>query len=313
MYWICFSDSAGGMLKGARRSCEPGLPLQHIIPLLDDLSQGDLTRLGNPEAREDTVCPWRNDPDIEDRWKGQALSRHFEGSLLALDTCGEAVIWYGDNAAERCGLLYAVSRLWPRGVPVWTVHVDQISALERQEPAWPDGDEGVVGYICARKNNGRPLWRPQWYLRWRIRRHVQKEYRRNRKENRVIHFASAAAIEPSDAAYFYQRRRRLTEGECRSMAAEWDALCRENAPLRVLQDGMLRSAGRDYFDGLILSEVPVHATGAATVIGNVLWRHDLYISDMLVYERLRGLIEQGKVRVVTDAPTYRELVVRRGG
>lgn len=309
MYWICFGDSAGGMLKCARGSCEPELPVQHIVPLLDDLSQGDLARLDDPEAGEEIVCPWQEDLDIEEGRQDKMLSRE----SLTFDICDEAVIWYGENAVERSGLLYVVSCLWPRSVPVWVVYTDQMPVTEQRKPLWLGGGEETLGYIRNRKKNGRPLRRPQWYLRWRVRHHSEREYRRNQKENRMIEFAGVATLEPDDALYFYKKRRRLTEDECRKMSKEWDTLCRENAPLRVLQSGVLRSACEDYYDGLILSEVPVQDTGAATVIGNVLGRHDLFLSDMLIYERLCGLIAQGKIRVVAEAPTYRDLVIRRGG
>lgn len=304
MYWICFGDSSGGMLKIARKGIDPAA---HIVPLWDDLSIGDLSALHNPAARAESVCPWRDEAPEEAQ---SVLHRHFTQSLPALDEMDEAVIWYGDNPRERCGLLYAVSRLYARGIPVWTVHVDSMPLEMQREPEWSDGPAAFI----AVKNNGKRMHRPQWYLRWRIRRHMRRTCRRNRRAGQGhAQFWGVSEASPEDAAYFYDQRRLLSKEDCAEMTRQWQALCRENAPLRVLRDNRLCSAREDYYDGLILSEVPVGATCAASVIGSVMGRHRLPIGDAFIYMRLRGLIAQGKVGVVEDGKSYRELVVRRGG
>lgn len=314
MYWICFGESPGGMLKAARHSLAPELPAGHIVPLLDDLSQGDLAALDDADARGDILCPWAVGMGDAPGQRDEYLRRHFQTSLPMLGQVDEAVIWYGDNARERCGMLYAVSRLAARGVPIWVVHADSMPAEAQKEPDWLSGKDCGMGVIGVVKNNGKPLRRPQWYLRWRVRRHLRRTYRRGRKTGHgTAYFASTGELSPGDAGYFYEKRRLLSPEECAALAAEWETLCRENAPMRVLEDGRLCSAPEDYYDGLILSEVPVDDVCAASVIGCVIGRHQLHISDMLIYKRLRSLIAQGKVGVVADGETYRDLVIRRGG
>ncbi len=97
MIWICPGDSARGMLRVARREIAPTLPVDRIVSVGRDFSRGNLV------SQKDYGFP-------ED---------------------GEAVVWYGDSAPERCAMLYAVNRLHARHRPVTLVHVGCMHGIDR--------------------------------------------------------------------------------------------------------------------------------------------------------------------------------------
>lgn len=277
MYWIAFDEGARRALKMARRTLAPELPGDHIGALCDDLSRGDLSDLRGAEV---------------------------------LDRCKEAVLWFGDNARERCGMLFAVSRLHARGVPVWLAHVDAMPLNLRAKRLEPDCDDGARYFVTTRK--GREFRRPQWALR-RLYDHRQRVQERRRLRGDMMFFAGAFEMSPEEAGYFYEHRRLLSGVEGQRLAARWHELTNENTPLRVLEHGELCSAQEDYYDGLVLSALPCGAVPASHIIGSVLTRHHLGLDGAFLFERLRALAAQGRVTIVQDGNEAGDLIVRRGG
>ena len=43
MYWICFGDGPKGLLSVARHDIAPEMAADHILALLDNYSEGDIT------------------------------------------------------------------------------------------------------------------------------------------------------------------------------------------------------------------------------------------------------------------------------
>ncbi len=125
MHWICFGDSAKGLLTCVKRKLAPGLIDLQILSLEDDYSQGDIQNPENEPARLGIITPWRGDPELGGDWLDEFASRHFE-SLRGLDSVDEAVIWSGASPRDKCGLRYVVNRLSKRGVPVWLAEVEEI-------------------------------------------------------------------------------------------------------------------------------------------------------------------------------------------
>ena len=118
MYWICFGDSARGLLRQARHDIAPGMTDDHILALLDNYSEGDITDVTNRAAREAILTPGSGEPEPDGSWMDELVERHYE-TLARLDEVDEAVIWYSKgNALEQCGLRYVVSRLYEKHIPV---------------------------------------------------------------------------------------------------------------------------------------------------------------------------------------------------
>lgn len=103
----------------------------------------------------------------------------------------------------------------------------------------------------------------------------------------------------------------------RSVTARWRSLQEENAPLRAVLNGRLVSVPEDLYDSFIrreLAKVP-DEFHEAQVIGNVLGRFQLGISDGLVANRIDVMVKNGELEIVApapeDTPTYRRVLRKR--
>ena len=273
MIWICPGDSARGMLRVARREIAPTLPVDRIVSVGRDFSRGNLV------SQKDYGFP-------ED---------------------GEAVVWHGDSAPERCAMLYAVNRLHARHRPVTLVHVDRMSFAEMPPP---DKTRGVIGVLTSNplKNVGYRMLPSSLLRRWVDWEQYRRWKRRPKTGGKI--FAGVGELRPEEAAWFYERRRGLSDDARALLAAQWDRLVQENAPLRVVENGEVVSAAADYYDERILACVPEGAHPAALTIGRACAQ--IHVSDDFLFERIRALAAAGAVEIVTDGGTYRDMVIQRG-
>lgn len=101
-------------------------------------------------------------------------------------------------------------------------------------------------------------------------------------------------------------------------AMKWSQLREENTPLRVMLNGQIQSVSEDIYDTFILREIAMQNNEfkMAVLIGNVLGKYQLGISDVLVAKRIETMIENGKLEVIKEAldgePSYRKLLRKRG-
>ncbi|MBR3867117.1 MAG: DUF1835 domain-containing protein, partial [Butyricicoccus sp.] len=253
---------------------------------------------------------WHDDPEFADE-RESFLRRWFDETLPALDGIGAgdtAVIWYGDNPTEVCGMLFAVHRLWTQGAAIEFAYAGgEYNAAELPKEDHSIACASAVGVITDHEWLNRVLrYVPQFILRIWYERGRRKSLRKNGRE--VIHFRGAGELHPGYIPYFYDRRRAVPDSEAEKLAARWETLVRENTPLRTLTDGKAVSVPADCYDETILSNVPEEPTRAALVIGRTL--ADLVVGDMLIYRRLRALIASGAVECVQDGANYRELIIR---
>ena len=88
--------------------------------------------------------------------------------------------------------------------------------------------------------------------------------------------------------------------ECWGYAQQWWNLKRENATLRAVLNGRVRSVSEDIYDKYIWDEIDLEEDEfiQATVIGNVLGRHQLGIGDAFVALRMEKFIESDILSVV---------------
>lgn len=317
IYWICFGDSAEGLLRYVRRDLDDAA---HILAIGDDYSQGDITDVTDRDARYPVLAPWRGDPELDGDWLEEQIGRHF-AALDQLDKVDEAVIWYAKgNVHEQCGLRYVAGRLDERHIPVWVVEADRIPADVLAACKAPKGVIGGASAVVVMTDN-RMLNRLLRYVPQRILRRYAARMERRRQQKRMqngsVQYGGIGEIEPRAAAYFYQRRRRLTETEQAQLLADWKCLREENAPLRAMADGRVRSVPADFYDEIILSCVPEQTQPAAQTVGRAIGKIALeqenHVGDMLIFDRIRALARAGRLEIVHDAPTYREMTIRKCG
>lgn len=97
---------------------------------------------------------------------------------------------------------------------------------------------------------------------------------------------------------------------CQSCASHWRALKQENAPLRAMLNGRLVSAPEILYDDFIIREIAAEDEKfqEAMIVGRVLGKYQLGISDSWVALRIEDMIHAGKLEAVTaaaeDMPAY---------
>lgn len=318
MYWICFGDSAKGSLAMARSTMEPSLDVEHILALSDDYAQGDIRDVTDRAARSDIIVPWQDEPKKNDKWRAEYQARHW-AALERLDEVDEAVIWYaGGNPCEQCGLRYVVSRLQRRHIPVWACEVGWMPTSEIARANRQMRDTSVASVVTdSRVVNAFLRLVPQPILR-RYAARVERRSLQSRVEQSpragMAYFSTAGEAAPNILPYFYQRRRQLTETEQAVLLTEWRRMQEQNTPLRAMVDGKVQSVPADFYDETILSCVPEEESQAALTVGRSIIALDKTgnrVSDMLVFSRIRALGAAGRLEVVRDGATYRDMTIRQ--
>lgn len=309
MYWICFGDSAKGMLHMAMPDIGKTPERIRLVSLDDNLSIGDISDLRDRKARAFGICPWKDDPEFAGEGEN-CIRRYYEEALPAFEQADEAVIWYGDNPAEQCGMLRAAHDLYARGVPFSLVHVDRLAGDALPPPRPPGRSDGVSTVFITTKNrvlNFTLQHTPQAILQQVYYCSCKRRYRQRRAE--WVIYRGVGELDPEAAPLFYRKCRRVPECEAKLLYSRWEQLVRENAPLRVIENGRPVSAPADYYDAAILENTPTEETVAAFVVGRTLGTHA--VNDCLIFERIRVLAASGELELVKDGGNYRDTVVRR--
>ena len=315
IYWICFGDSAKGLLRYVRRDLDDAA---HILAIGDDYSQGDITDVTDRDARYPVLAPWRGDPELDGDRLEEQIGRHF-AALDQLDKVDEAVIWYaGGNPCEQCGLRYVVSRLQQKHIPVWVVEVGWIPVSEIAQANDRVRDTSAVGVITdSHVMNTLLRLVPQPILRRYAARVEQRNLRERAAQSSragMAYFSTVGETAPNILPYFYKRRRMLTETEQAILLTEWKRMQEENTPLRAMVDGKLQSVPADYYDDIILSCVPEGENVAALTVGRAIAKLDKTgnrVGDMQIFSRIRALSTAEKLIIVRDGATYRDMVIRK--
>ena len=325
MYWICFGDSARGLLRQARHDIAPGMTDDHILALLDNYSEGDITDVTNRAAREAILTPGSGEPEPDGSWMDELVERHYE-TLARLDEVDEAVIWYSKgNALEQCGLRYVVSRLYEKHIPMWVAEVNTMPASEIKrinEQTKARHHTGATGVITdSRALNFLLRFAPQALLQ-RYAARVERRLQKERMTDGIAYFSAVGEVASNLMPFFYQHRRQLTETEQGQLLSGWKRLQEENAPLRAMVDGRVQSVPADFYDETILSGLEAGAQPAALLIGRAIAAIDEQgnrVGDMLVFSRIRALAQAGQIEIVCDAPDnrgyrdYRNMTIRKIG
>lgn len=119
-----------------------------------------------------------------------------------------------------------------------------------------------------------------------------------RADGITVSYRGWGEVEPQLFGTFLDRQRVLSREEVCDLAAQWQKLQAENAPLRVVEDGCVRSAGIDYYDDAIRREFPQDTCTVGRLIANVLVRQNLLINDVFIARRVQHFIDRDELAVV---------------
>lgn len=96
-------------------------------------------------------------------------------------------------------------------------------------------------------------------------------------------------LPPGDWAAYLPLEREIPQNLRRPIAIEWSRLREENAPLRPVINGWLRSVGEDFYDPFIRAHIPDGTFQVTQLIGEVLGRCRLGISDWWFAKRIQAI------------------------
>ena len=125
-----------------------------------------------------------------------------------------------------------------------------------------------------------------------------------RGDNTLVRYISWGEMEPERFGAFLSRQREAGPVLRSALAQEWEALRRENGPLRAVVNGRLRTVPADFYDFALrraLAEQP-QEFHQAQVIGLTLGKYLPGISDCYLALRMEAMLESGELEALEDAP-----------
>ena len=135
---------------------------------------------------------------------------------------------------------------------------------------------------------------------------------RERPDGVVETYLGWGEMEPERFGHFLSREEPVPPLALGAMAHRWEVLQKENAPLRAVVNGQVRSVGEDFYDDLIRRHIPEGQTKIANIIGNVLGQERPGIGDVWLAERIRWMLSTGELRMVReDREMFYSSVVER--
>lgn len=123
---------------------------------------------------------------------------------------------------------------------------------------------------------------------------------RVQSDSSVVIYQGWGEVSPEEFGHFLNLEQPLTPIVLRVMADRWRLLQAENAPLRAVVNGRVRSVGADFYDDCIRRALPAGQKRIAQVIGEVLGRERPGIGDALLADRILVLLDRGEYRMVQE-------------
>lgn len=141
---------------------------------------------------------------------------------------------------------------------------------------------------------------------------VQLPQRITREDGCIVEYRGWGEVEPQLYGTFLENERILQGWEVAGFAEQWQRLKTENAPLRVVEHGLVRSADSSYYDDRIRKEFPEDACSIAQIIGGALGKQGVLMGDVFLAKRIQFFLENGELTVSgkTEGGFYSTVVKR---
>ena len=123
-------------------------------------------------------------------------------------------------------------------------------------------------------------------------------------DDTVIRYTGWGEMEPGRVGHYLSLQQEVSPALLAACALHWKQLQEENAPLRVALNGRLVSAPADIYDSFMERELTARdgEFKEGQLIGDVLGKYQLGISDTWVHLRIEEMIRAGLLEVVEEAP-----------
>lgn len=135
---------------------------------------------------------------------------------------------------------------------------------------------------------------------------------REREDGVIVRYMGWGEVCPEEIGHFLHREEALSPNALRMLADRWRELKEENAPLRAVVNGEVRSVEESFYDPLIRKHLPAGERKVGALIGDILGRERPGIGDSCLAERIRALIAAGEYEWVReDRSRFYSSVIRR--
>ena len=135
-------------------------------------------------------------------------------------------------------------------------------------------------------------------------------------DNTIVQKYAWGDVGPEEWSQYIPLRKEVTEAFVKMCAVQWNILQHENAKLRATLNGKLVSVSEDLYDYYIMQEISSckDQFNEARLIGAVLGKYQLGISDSFIHSRIENMIKEGQLEVVSvaakDMPVYNRVLKR---
>lgn len=119
------------------------------------------------------------------------------------------------------------------------------------------------------------------------------------EEDSLISYGHWGEVAPADFDSFLKDEVKLSEAEKRSQAELWKELQEENSPLRAVVNGQLISVLETFYDHLLIKELSDNEWIVGELIGAILGKYPLGVSDSWYLYRINQLIEENTLKITS--------------
>lgn len=100
---------------------------------------------------------------------------------------------------------------------------------------------------------------------------------------------------------FLPLHKELSKNEIQFFSNKWNDLVDDNSPIRTMLNGHVLGVSEDFYDFIIRKEMPKEEIKMARLIGNILGKYPLGVSDWWYAKRILTMIKQGEFIIVEDS------------
>ncbi|NLL33686.1 MAG: DUF1835 domain-containing protein [Clostridiales bacterium] len=119
-------------------------------------------------------------------------------------------------------------------------------------------------------------------------------------ENEIEEYSHWGEVAAGKFYQFLSLEKKLTKKEKRIVSDHWHDLMVENAPLRAIINGKLTSVPENFYDFIIINNLPDNDFTMASFIGKILGEYRLGISDSWYASRIDKMIEENILIIVEN-------------
>lgn len=117
----------------------------------------------------------------------------------------------------------------------------------------------------------------------------------------IVLRANWGEVAAEEFAGYLSNEKHLSAEEIRMYAMMWGELKKDNASLRAVVNGKLMGVADDFYDFLLWKYITKEPAKEARILGNILGKNQLGVSDRWYAKRIDHYIKQGKIKVMDDS------------